>query len=127
MYGGGLGYYPYAQSKGLISGLSGLKSKINFTSILDNTQRVLNIANQTIPIINQVKPMVSNAKTLFKIMGAVKASDAISNSNSNNEYNNSNKKNYYSNSQSEYKKTNYYNDSNQDYTNVSTNTPNFFL
>lgn len=90
MFGNNMGYYPYEQSKGL---LSGLKNKISFTAILDNTQRVLNIANQTIPIINQVKPMVSNAKTLFKIMGAVKADDAISNNSSKNTYNSKTKNN----------------------------------
>lgn len=55
--------------------LSGLKSKINLGAILTNTQKTLNIVNQAIPLVYQVKPMVENAKTIFKVMGAVKEED----------------------------------------------------
>lgn len=49
-------------SKGL-----GFLSKINWSSMLTNTQKVLNVANQAIPLYHQVKPMISNIKTLGKI------------------------------------------------------------
>lgn len=48
-------------------------SGINWSSILSNTQKSLGIINQAIPIVYQVKPMINNAKTMFKIAGAVKA------------------------------------------------------
>lgn len=68
---GGLNTFPMQAYKqaGL---LSGLKSKINLGAILTNTQKTLNIVNQAIPLVYQVKPMVENAKTIFKVMGAVK-------------------------------------------------------
>lgn len=84
---------PYYARQGIFSAL---KSKINFNSILNTTQKTLNIANQAIPLINQVKPLVNNTKTLFKIMGAVKDDDTTTNRNSirtNNSNNNNNTKN----------------------------------
>lgn len=50
---------------------SGIK-KINWSNILNNTQKTLNVINQAIPIIYQVKPLVTNARTLFRIADAVK-------------------------------------------------------
>lgn len=50
----------------------GATSGINWSSLLSNTQKSLGIINQAIPIIYQVKPIISNAKTIFKIAGAVK-------------------------------------------------------
>ncbi len=50
---------------------NGLRS-INWSNMLNNTQKTLNIINQAIPIAYQIKPMVNNAKTMFKIIGAVK-------------------------------------------------------
>ena len=44
-----------------------LLSKINWSSLLSNTQKVLNVANQAIPLYYQVKPVISNIKTLGKI------------------------------------------------------------
>ena len=45
---------------------------LNWGSILTNTQKSLGIINQAIPIVHQVKPIVTNAKTMFKIAGALK-------------------------------------------------------
>lgn len=53
--------------KGLLS-----LSKINWGSLLSNTQKTLGIINQTIPIIYQIKPIISNAKTMFKIASTLK-------------------------------------------------------
>lgn len=57
---------------GIKRGLLGL-SKINWGSLLSNTQKTLGIINQTIPIIYQIKPIVSNAKTMFKIASSLKS------------------------------------------------------
>ena len=42
-------------------------SKINWTSLLTNTQKTLNVVNQAIPLYYQVKPVFNNFKTLSKI------------------------------------------------------------
>ena len=58
---------------GLFSKL--FKGNINFTSILNNTGKVLQIANQTIPLVKQVTPVVRNAKTMFKVLNEFKKND----------------------------------------------------
>lgn len=58
--------YPYSYSGLLGKGLSLTKS-INWTALLDGTQKTLGVINQAIPIVYQVKPILGNAKTLFKI------------------------------------------------------------
>ena len=78
---GGLNTFPMQTYK-QVGLLSGLKSKINLGAILTNTQKTLNIVNQAIPLVYQVKPMVENAKTIFKVMGAVKENDNKSINNS---------------------------------------------
>ena len=64
-------------------------SRLNWGTILSNTQKSLGIINQAIPIVYQVKPMIENAKTMFKIASAVKDTDVstISNNNNNNNSN----------------------------------------
>ncbi|MBR1717807.1 MAG: hypothetical protein IJ715_00890 [Bacilli bacterium] len=57
---------------------------INFHSILNGTQRTLNIINQTIPLIKQAQPIIKNAKTMFKVMNEFKKIDnntSVNNSN----------------------------------------------
>ncbi len=56
------------------------RAGINWGTLLSNTQKSLGIINQAIPIVYQVKPIINNAKTMFRIAGAVK-DDNISNSN----------------------------------------------
>ena len=53
-------------------GLSTLKS-INWTGILDGTQKTLGIINQAIPVVYQVKPIINNAKTMFRIANVIKS------------------------------------------------------
>ncbi len=66
--------FPYeTQATGLFSRL--FRNGINWSSILTNTQKTLNIINQTIPVIKQVKPVVNNAKTMFKVMNEFKKVD----------------------------------------------------
>ena len=42
-------------------------SKINWSTLLSNTQKTLNVVNQAIPLYYQVKPIFGNIKTLGKI------------------------------------------------------------
>ena len=67
-------YIENATKTGLLSKI--FKNGINWSSFLSNTQKTLNIVNQTIPVIKQMGPMVNNAKTMFKIMNEFKKVDA---------------------------------------------------
>ena len=51
------------------------KNKINWSSLLSNTQKTLNIINQTIPVIKQAGPVINNTKTMFKLMNEFKKVD----------------------------------------------------
>lgn len=62
-------------------GLRGLLGKFSFSSFLNGASKTLNVVNQAIPIFYQVKPMINNAKTMFRIMGAVKDDDSNNKSN----------------------------------------------
>lgn len=44
-----------------------LFGKINWASLLSNTQKTLNVVNQAIPLYYQVKPVFKNIKTLGRI------------------------------------------------------------
>ncbi len=46
--------------------------KINWTNILNNTQKTLNVINQAIPVYYQVKPIIGNAKTMFRMINSLK-------------------------------------------------------
>jgi len=67
-------YFPYTNmpttSTGLLSKI--FKNGINWSTILTNTQKTLNIVNQTIPLIKQAGPVMNNAKTMFKLMNEFK-------------------------------------------------------
>ena len=67
-------YYPYMNipnsSVGILSKI--FKNGINWSTILTNTQKTLNIVNQTIPLIKQAGPVINNTKTMFKIMNEFK-------------------------------------------------------
>lgn len=112
-------FYPY-QGFGYKQGLfSSLKGKFNWSGILNNTQKTLNIINQAIPVFYQIKPIWNNTKTVFKIMGAIKDDD---NKGSNNNYNrNSNI------SKNTNKNNSNNNNSNNNTSYVNDNTPSFFL
>lgn len=60
-------------SKGIISRLFG--KGLNWSSILNSTQKTLGLVNQAIPIIKQVTPVMKNAKTIFKVMNEFKKVD----------------------------------------------------
>ena len=44
-----------------------LLSKLNISSLLTNTQKILNVANQAIPLYYQAKPVFKNIKSLSRI------------------------------------------------------------
>ena len=64
---------PVSTPRGLFSNILG--HRISFSTILNNTQKALNVVNQTIPIIKQASPIISNAKTMFKVMNEFKKSE----------------------------------------------------
>lgn len=55
------------------------KKSINWSSLLNNTQKTLNIVNQAIPIVYQVKPIINNARTMFKVAGELSKAKPIKN------------------------------------------------
>ncbi len=55
-------------SKGLLKGAS-------WNGFLTTAGKTLNVINQAIPIFYQVRPIIHNAKTMFRVLGAVKTSD----------------------------------------------------
>ncbi len=55
-------------SKGLLKGAS-------WSSFLTTAGKTLNVINQAIPVFYQVRPIIHNAKTMFRVLGAVKTSD----------------------------------------------------
>ena len=68
--------YPYLQMAprmGLFSRLFG--GNLSFSTILNGTQKTLNIVNQGLPLIKQMSPIVKNAKTMFKVMNEFKKAE----------------------------------------------------
>lgn len=65
---------PYQITKIPTKGLLSSIKAIDWKALLDSTQKTLGVINQAIPIVYQIKPIVNNAKTLFKIAGAVNES-----------------------------------------------------
>ena len=55
-------------------GFMGLRS-INWSNLLNNTQKTLNVINQAIPVYYQIKPIWGNAKTMFRMVNALKEED----------------------------------------------------
>ena len=69
---------------------------INWSNLLDGTQKTLGIINQAIPIVYQVKPIINNARTMFRIADVIKSpSDDVFRDNTVVENNNSNKPIFY--------------------------------
>ena len=83
-------FYPY-QNIGASLPKRGLTSffkphNINWTNLLNNTQKTLNVINQAIPVYYQMKPIYNNAKTMFRMVSALKDDNNSANRNiSNNE------------------------------------------
>lgn len=78
-------FYPYQNFMGNIAPRRGLTSllrghSINWSNILNNTQKTLNVINQAIPVYYQMKPIYNNAKTMLRMVSALKDDDKLSNS-----------------------------------------------
>jgi hypothetical protein len=52
---------------GAASKTAGILGKLNWSSLLSNAQKTLNVVNQAIPLYYQVKPVLGNIRTLGKI------------------------------------------------------------
>ena len=61
------------EKSGIFSRL--FKGNVNFNSIINNTGKVLQIANQAIPLVKQVTPVIRNAKTMFRVLNEFKKND----------------------------------------------------
>lgn len=64
------GQIPYGISNPLLASSAAktsIFSKINWGSLLSNTQKTLSVVNQAIPLYYQVKPIFSNFKMLGRI------------------------------------------------------------
>ncbi len=68
-------YYVLPANNGLFGNI--LKGGINWSGILNGTQRTLNLVNQAIPLVKQASPMIKNAKTMFKVMNEFKKIDSL--------------------------------------------------
>ena len=58
-----------------------IRSGINWSNILNNTQKTLGIINQAIPVFYQVKPMFNNLKTMFRVANEINKDDTIKTNN----------------------------------------------
>lgn len=68
-------------------------SKINWSTLLSNTQKTLNVVNQAIPLYYQVKPIFGNIKTLGRIskeLGNIKTQNDVNLNTTTNNITNSN-------------------------------------
>lgn len=66
-------YYSYFNApKQKLSFFSKLKSGVNWSNLLNNTSKTLNLINQAIPVYYQVRPIIKNCSTLFKIADIIK-------------------------------------------------------
>ncbi len=70
------------------SGIRGLLGKFNWSSFLSSAGKTLNVVNQAIPVFYQVRPIINNAKTMFRVVGAVRDSDKPKKTRVNNNYSN---------------------------------------
>ena len=88
-----MNYYPYYNfpytsfsQVPKVGGLKSLLGGIKWSSILNGTQKTLNVVNQAIPIIKQAGPVINNAKTMFRVMNEFKKIDTPQNNIIENEF-----------------------------------------
>ena len=86
-------YYPYGYPRSH-NFLSGFK-KMNWSNLLDGTQKTLSIINQAIPVIYQIKPIIQNAKTAIKVVNEIKKEDTKKENIRINTHNSSNNPTYF--------------------------------
>ena len=80
---GSRGFSPY----GTYALGNSVKSGINWSNLLSNTQKTLSVINQAIPAFYQIKPIFSNMKTMFKVVNEINRDNTKSSKNTNNNYN----------------------------------------
>ena len=73
--------YGYTGRFGKPTMFSKMLKNFSLSKFLTGTGKTLNVINQAIPIYYQVKPIISNAKTMFKVMSAVRNNDVTDTSN----------------------------------------------
>lgn len=66
---------PYTAMPAKTSFINSIFKGVNLSSIINGTQKTLNIVNQTIPLIKQAGPVFNNAKTMFRVMNEFKRFD----------------------------------------------------
>ena len=77
-------YYNMASTAPVVNAASNTLSKasilgkVNWSSLLSNAQKTLNVVNQAIPLYYQVKPVFNNIKTLGKIGKELSKADTAS-------------------------------------------------
>lgn len=81
-----------ARQGGMLTRLFGGIKGINWSGLLNNTTKTLNVVNQTIPLVRQAGPMVNNVKSMLKIARAFgnETTHNINQRNNNNNNNNNN-------------------------------------
>ena len=45
--------------------------RFNFSNLLNNASKTLNVVNQAIPVIKEIKPIFNNARTVLKIVNSL--------------------------------------------------------
>lgn len=129
-------YYPASNiTGGLLGGrgasslLKGAAGKFSWNGFLTSTGKTLNVINQAIPIFYQVRPIFHNAKTMFKVLGAVKGSSTIESTSTRNQVNQEVNSSYTKNTNSDTytTNTNTYNENNSISRNIDEGNPVFFL
>ena len=75
-------YFPYQNfdpnrlaKRGIFSSLFSGLGRFNWDNFLNNTQKTLNVINQASSAYYQVKPIYNNAKTMFRMVHALKDDD----------------------------------------------------
>lgn len=66
MFNNPMYYNPFKHS------MSSFNRRINWSNLLTNTQKTLNVINQAIPVYYQIKPIYNNAKTMLRMVNALK-------------------------------------------------------
>ena len=66
--------YPYMNmaKPSLFGRASTLAKGINWSGLLDGTQKTLGVINQTIPLVKQVGPVMNNMKSMLRVASAFK-------------------------------------------------------
>ena len=96
MYNGFYNPYMSYSSFAKPSIFGNLFKKFSLSGFLSGANKTLNVVNQAIPIYYQIKPMVNNAKTMLRVMSAVKSSDNKPSNNYNSDTKNNKNNNYVS-------------------------------